>query len=156
MASSVASQATGVQLTEGSNLPPPQSPFVNQATGFLSNDGYQYLLGIINQLQNAVPTSSIANGLEATGTTQATALQLTSQWNEVTSVIGGGENGVLLDAFQPGQSQTVFNNAGTAILVYPPPGAQINNLGVNIAYELDSGDRQTFQFLQVTQISAGD
>lgn len=156
MPSSAASQATGVQLTTGNNLPPPQSPFVNQATGFLSNDGYLYLLGIINQLQNAVPTSSIATGLEAQGTTQSTALQLTSQWNEITSAIGGGTNGVLLDAFQPGQAQSVFNNSGVTINVYPPPGAKINSLGVNVAYSLTNGSRQTFQFLQVTQISAGD
>lgn len=137
--------------TTGQNLPPPQSPFVNPATGILANDGYQYLLSLLNAAANDQATSTVATGLEATGTNQATALQLSSQWNEVDSAANAGA-GVLLSAYQPGQQQTVFNGLGAALPVYPPPGVQIDALGVNQPYSLAAGARLTFDFWSDTQI----
>lgn len=144
-----------VTLTTGNNLPPPQTPLVDPKTGILTNDGYQYFLGLINQLAGAATVSSVASGIKAQGTTQATAQPLSAGWNEV-DVASAGNNGVLLDAQQPGTSQTVFNNSGTSINVYPPPGAGIDGLGNNAPYVLTNGLRQTFDFISTVQIRSGD
>ena len=136
--------------TTGQNLPLPQAPFVN-SDGALSYDGYQYLLSLLNSSSSQIPTATTANGLTATGTNQATALQLSSQWNEVDTVPAG--SGVLLSAYQPGQSQTVFNGAPVnALAIFPPPGMEIDALGVNAAYSLAAGSRVTFDFTSDTQI----
>lgn len=134
----------------GQNLPPPQSPFVDPATGFLSDDGYQYLLSLLAAAAADQATVTTSDGLVATGTNQATALQLTSQWNEVDTVPAG--SGVLLSALQVGQSQTVFNEGVNPLNVYPPPGARINALALNAPFPLGTGSRATFDFTSDTQI----
>lgn len=137
-------------FTIGQDLPPPESPFVDPKTGRLSNDGYQFLMSLINQAAQAVTTVTVADNLEATGATQATATQLTAQWNIVTSVPIG--SGVLLDQLDVGQSQTVFNDDVAALNVYPPAGMQIDAQAVNAPYSLLGGARITFDFLSETQI----
>lgn len=134
----------------GRNLPPPQSPFVDQKTGILSYDGYQFLLDLLNNSTAALTQKTVDTGLVATGTNQATALQLSAQWNEVDTVPAG--TGVLLSAYQSGQSQSVFNGGANALNVYPPPGTQINALGVNAAYVLAPGARVSFDFFSANQI----
>lgn len=136
--------------TTGRNLPPPQSPFVDPQTGILSYDGYQYLLSLLNAAASDQATASVDTGLVATGTNQATALQLTAQWNEVDTV--ALNTGVLLSAYQAGQSQVIFNQGLNPVNVYPPPGAMINALGANIAFVLASGSRATFDFTSADQI----
>src|SRR5580698_8882175 len=121
----------------GQNLPPPQSPFVDPQTGVLSYDGYQYLLSTVDELESQIPTATTATGLMATGTNQATALLLSSQWNEVNTVPAG--TGVLLASYLPGQAQTVFNQGTNPLLVYPPVGMQINALGQNAAFTINAG-----------------
>ncbi len=133
----------------GRNLPPPQSAFVDKLLN-LSNDGYQYLLSLLAAAASAIPTSTTDLGLAATGTNQATAPQLTSQWNVISTTPLGA--GVLLSSYQAGQSQTVFNQGANALSVYPPPGSQIDALGTNIAYSLAPGLRHTFDFISGTQI----
>lgn len=134
----------------GQNLPLQQSPFVDPQTGVLSYDGYQYLLSIINKASSAIPTATVATGLVAKGTNQATALQLSSQWNEVDTVAAG--TGVLLSSYDPGQSQAVFNGGSNPLSVYPPPGMQINALGANAAFSLAAGSRANFNFVSDAQI----
>lgn len=136
--------------TTGRNLPPPQSPFVDPKTGSLSDTGYQYLLSLLNFESSQIPSATVDNGLVATGTNQATALQLSSQWNEFVTVASG--TGALLSAYQPGQSQTVFNGGTNPLLVYPPPGSRINALAVNVAFSIAAGTRSTFDFTSDTQI----
>ena len=136
--------------TTGNNLPPPQEPFVDPATGNLSSSGYQYLLSVINQANTNQATATVGDGLVATGTNQATALQLSDQWNEVDTVAAG--TGVILSAFGMGQSQLVSNQGANALLVYPPPGLQINALAVNQAFSLGAGSTITFGFFSATQI----
>lgn len=136
--------------TTGFNLPPPQSPFVDPQTGVLANDGYQYLLSLLKAAASTQATATVDQGLSATGGNQATALQLSAQWNEVDNVAAG--TGVLLSAYQTGQSQTVFNLGASPLLVYPPPGSQIDVLGENVAYSLGVGLRITFDFTSETQI----
>lgn len=135
--------------TTGRNLPPPQSAFVDKLLN-LSHDGYQYLLSLLAAASSAIATSSVDTGLVSRGTNQATALQLNAQWNEIANVPLA--SGVLLQALQPGQSQTVFNQGANALNIYPPPGMRIDALGVNLAYALPSGARHTFDFLTAGQI----
>ena len=129
--------------TTGFNLPPPQEPFVDPKTGVLSNSGYQYLLSLLNAASSSQATATVAKGLEATGLNQATALQLTDQWNEVDTV--PANSGVLLEVLNPGQSQTVFNGGVNNLNVYPPPGVQIDALGENEPYVLAPATRLSFE-----------
>lgn len=142
---------SGNTLTTGKDLPLPQTPFVDPKTGVLSNDGYQYFLSLINKLATSIPTTTIATGLSAQGTTQATALLLSAGWNEVDTA-SVADNGVLLDSLQPGRAQTVFNESGIAINVYPAPGLQINALAMNAPFALGNNTRVTFDFTSATQI----
>ncbi len=143
--------STGQTLTTGKNLPPPQSPFVDPRTGVLSSDGYLYLLGLINQLSSAIPTASVAPAIAAAGVSQATAAQLTDQWN-VVDAASMTATGVLLASFQIGQYQVVFNVSGFAIKIWPPAGSQIDALGANVAYPLNNNKMQIFNFESASQI----
>lgn len=136
--------------TTGFNLPPPQEPFVDPKTGILSYSGYQYLLSLLSAAASSLATATTALGLTATGTNQATALQLGAQWNEVDTVAMG--TGVLLSPYQVGQSQTVFNGGAHALQVYPPPGLQIDALGDNEPYSLAAGSRIAFETWSDSQI----
>ena len=82
---------------------------------------------------------SVATGLTATGTTQATALELTSQINTVTTI--ATNTGVRLPNTAPVGYRIIVRNAvdGTTLRVYPPPGAQINTLGNNTVFPLTDG-----------------
>jgi|SRR6266700_21244 len=142
-----------VSLSTGNDLPPPQSAFVEPKSGVLSVDGYQYILGLINQLRAALPTASVAVGLVATGLTQATALPLQAQWNEVATATVTNR-GVLLTALQPGQSQQVVNDGAVSVNVYPPPGSQIDAGLTNQAFALVPGGKATFQFFSATIIKS--
>lgn len=135
----------------GRNLPPPQSPFVDSPSLNLSYDGYQFLLAQFAAAAANQSTATVDQNLAATGTNQATALQLSSQWNEVDTATVTA-NGVLLSSYQQGQSQTVVNLSGISINVYPPPGSQIDALLPNQAYALASGLRVAFDFFSPTQI----
>lgn len=138
------------QMT-GRNLPPPQSPFVDAGTFNLSYDGYQYLLSLLAAAANTQATATVATALKSTGTNQATALLLTSQWNEVDTVAAG--TGVLLPAYQPGQSVTVFNaDPSNSLNVYPAPGMEIDALGANQPYTIVAGKMQVFNTVSSAQI----
>ena len=139
-------------LTTGQILPTPQTAIVDPKTGFLSEDGYKFLNNLINQLSQATPTATVETGIEATGLTQATATQLTKEWNLVETAALGGPFGVILDTLQTGQSQVVVNLSGQSINVYPPAGATINALASNAPLVLVTGAGATFAFFSTTQI----
>lgn len=91
---------------------------------------------------SGVPFTS-GSGLTATGSTQATALALTDDFNEVTGGVAG--TGVQLANLQPGQFQLVFNGINSGNLdVWPASGGQINALGNNIHFALTNGKTQIF------------
>ena len=135
----------------GRNLPPPQSPFVDKGTFNLSFDVYQFLLNLLNAATSALSQATVGSSLNATGVNQATALQLSAEWNEIDSTPAG--SGVLLASYQPGQTQIVFNDDNTnALLVYPPPDGQINALGVNAAYSIATNTKAVFYFVKPGEI----
>lgn len=65
--------------------------------------------------------------VNAAGTNQGGATSLGSQ----TSMVTGGTGGVRWDSPQVGDHRFVHNGIATAIIFYPPTGAQINNLAAN-------------------------
>jgi len=77
--------------------------------------------------------SSVVNYSTA-GTTQGTATAIVADTNIVTT--STADQGVILYAGMPGDSQLVFNNTNANIKVYPPSGAKVNQLSANAAFTL--------------------
>lgn len=72
-----------------------------------------------------------ATSISAAGTNQATATELTSAVNEITSVASGA--GVVLSSqATAGDEQTAFNAGANPLRIYPPSGQQINSLTANL------------------------
>ena len=96
---------------------------------------------------------SVALGITAAGTTQGTATSLTAQDNQVTgsSASSVPYNGVIITITQQGVPTAVHNYSPNPINVYPPVGAQINNLGVNVSYLIYAGSSMDFRCLSATQ-----
>lgn len=65
----------------------------------------------------AQPANSIVDGLVATGTTRATALQLTAAINQIATA--AANTGVRLnDALPPGAPQIIYNDGASPLTVY--------------------------------------
>ena len=101
----------------------------------------------------------VANNLTATGSTQADALVLNLDWNEVLTTPSGSGVVVHDTTLQPGQSLTVYNGDGVnSLKVYPPSGWQIDALGINNPYTLAHGKTQIFgcwENLQLRSLQLG-
>ena len=95
-----------------------------------------------------IPPSSVATGLTAAGSTQATALALTAAINEVTTVASG--TGVALPLAAAGIEVSVVNAGANALAIYPASGGQIDALGTNAARSLAAGGRATFRAVSGT------
>jgi len=90
-----------------------------------------------------------ATGLTATGTTQGTALALTTETSDVTTV--AANTGVILPAYvQTGARFVVRNRGANTLKVYPPTGVAINALGANVAYSIPFGGTATFVWVSST------
>jgi hypothetical protein len=89
-------------------------------------------------------------GLTATGTTQATALQLagSNSLQEVTTVASG--TGVILPVIRIGAEVTIVNQGANGLDVYPQPGCTINNGSVNASVSIAVGTAETFQASSLT------
>lgn len=78
---------------------------------------------------------SVALGLTAVGSTQATALALAAAVNEITTA--AASTGVILPlGANGGDSIEVYNGGANGITVYPPVGGTINNLSANTGLAL--------------------
>lgn len=86
----------------------------------------------LSAAQVAAIQGTVANGLVATGNSQATALALPADQNRFATVAAA--TGAILPAMNPGDEMTVINAGANALSLYPPVGAQINALGNNAAY----------------------
>ena len=74
----------------------------------------------------------VTTGISAAGTNQATATELTSAVNFVSTVTA--DTGVVLDSDgSAGDSQLIYNGGANPLRVYPPTGAAINGLPANTA-----------------------
>src|ERR1039458_6226286 len=112
------------------NFPPSNTPIVDDK-GAMSNPGMAFFRALFNRTgQDNGSLYTPSDTLSSTGTIQATALALTADWNNVTTVASG--TGVLLPALTAGQMVWVFNNdPANNLNVYPPSGASITYQSVN-------------------------
>lgn len=133
------------------NFPERQQKFVNEQ-GILTGDGFYLLLALFNRTgkgSGIIPVVILP--LTATGIDQGSALQLVNDWNDVEAV--PVNSGVVLLPLKPGQDQQVFNgDRANALNVYPPPGVQIDALGVNAPFVLAISKLRIFEFWSLTQI----
>lgn len=123
----------------------------NQAPVTVSNPWYlffQSLSSLIVDLVGGVLGFTVQNGAEATGNSQATALQMTTEWIEVTVTPVG--SGVALRPFGPGVASSVFNRGANALNIYPPVGGTIDTRAVNAPYPLPVGKVQVFSQVEDT------
>jgi hypothetical protein len=128
----------------------PTTPFVEAKKGTLNATWAQaFMLALFNRTGGAtgIPFTSGAS-LVASGATQAKALQLVNDYNEVLS----GSGGVSLFALQPAQSQVVFNGSGSTITVFPASGGQIDGNAINAGISLGNN---TFGFFTAFELLAG-
>ena len=137
------------------SLNPAQFPQGQQSIvdkgGVLTQFGRFLLLAMFNRGggPSGIPIQVIT-GLVATGSTQADALQLTTDWNEVITSAAG--SGVQLSPLQPGQPQRVYNGGSNGLNVYPQIGVAIDALDVNMPYVLAPGKTQEFDGYSSTQL----
>lgn len=97
--------------------------------------------------QAALP-ATIATGVTATGTNQATALALSRQWSVVSTVAGG--TGVIIFNTQTGTETRIWNDGANSLSVYPPVGGQVDAQGTNNPYPLPAGASQIISKLSAT------
>lgn len=90
----------------------------------------------------------IGTGISAAGSTQGTATQLAAEFNQVATV--GSGTGVIL-ATALAVPQYVWNDGANSLLVYPPSGAQINNLGTNNPATISTASNAGYVMLTSTQ-----
>jgi hypothetical protein len=91
------------------------------------------------------------SALVAAGTTQGTALELTSADSEVATVASGA--GVILASTgTPGDTQTVYNAGANPLKVYPPSGKSINGLAANLPMLLGTNTGCLFKFVSTTRV----
>lgn len=128
-------------------MPTAAMPVVDQS-GLPSQPWWRFFYGLYTRSAASIPYL-VATTLTAAGTTQADALVLSSEWNEITSTPVG--SGVVLNAFGSGFESTVFNVGGATLKVYPPVGCSIDALAANTAYSLANGKSQVFYQLSATK-----
>lgn len=137
----MAIQAFAYQYRQGTRLVDPE-------TGILVRDGIDLIRALYNRTgQGTGIPLTVGNNLTALGTTQAGALELINDLNEVLNVSAGNTGVRLLSTLgtlKPTQAQWVYNGTGSGINVFPPSGGQIDSLGTNNAYSLANGKQQIF------------
>lgn len=100
-------------------------------------------------ITNSNTVVSVSPNEIAAGTDQATALGLTSVINNISTTDLG--TGVRLPTAVAGTRLLVFNNGLNTAAVYPDVGADINGLGIDVAFSLEVGARLEFVAITTTQ-----
>ena len=119
---------------------------------FVATEWYRFftdLNKLLSDLVNGVLGFTTESGAAATGTTQGTALLMTTEWIEITTT--PVNSGVLLSGFGAGVPNFVFNEGVNSLNVYPPSGSKINALAANAPYVLAAGKMQVFSQTTPTQ-----
>lgn len=138
------------------NLPASLEPIATSEDGRLRllvpSVWYKFFVSIASVLGNfvgGVLGFTVEAGAEATGTVQADALPMSTEWIVVDVTPVG--SGVLVFNFGPGVVSTVFNRGANALKVYPPVGTAIDALGTNNPYTLAAGKMQAFHQVEDLQ-----
>lgn len=92
---------------------------------------------------------SIASGLTAAGTNQATATAITKTLSAFTTV--AASTGGRLPTPEPGEFFLVANKGANSLAVYPDTGGAINNLATNAAFSIGADARRLFFAVTATQ-----
>ena len=97
--------------------------------------------GMSSGMVNAL--ADIADGLIATGTTQADALEL---WNAINrfSTVASGTGAKLPKNAEPGDEVLVYNDGANPLLVYPITGQSIDDNSANEAVTVPTGSEARF------------
>ena len=103
----------------------------------------------LNTLTIAAMTD-VATGLTATGTSQATAYEVTTA-KAAFSTVAASTGAILDDQAAPGDTQMIYNGGANALTVYPPSGAKINGLATNSGMLLATNTACEFYCLSTTQ-----
>ena len=112
--------------------------------------GYKLFASGLNGLSVSAIVQDVGTAISAAGTTQGTATALTNTLNWLGTVAAGA--GVVLYAGSAGDCQIVYNGGTNAVNVYPPSGANINQLAANIPHVLATHTACEYWFLSSTQI----
>jgi len=97
------------------------------------------LAGDLKMADGTIIVPSLNEGLTASETqTQAGALQLTAQNNQITVAANVGD-AVKLFSASKGLEQTVINDTDKMIRVFPGSDDEVNSKGVNLSDEIKSG-----------------
>ena len=94
--------------------------------------------------------ASVATGVSAAGTTQATGTAVASDVT-VFSTVASGAGGTLSGA-AVGAVWEVYNRGANALLVYPPSGYTTDALAANAAYSIAAGAARRFRAVSGTSI----
>jgi hypothetical protein len=90
-----------------------------------------------------------SSSLTATGSAQSDALAIIRPVNEFTTV--AASTGTRLPAATAGVRVVIRNSGANNLKVYPASGAQINNLGTNAAFTLDTVTTLEYIAMSATQ-----
>jgi hypothetical protein len=116
--------------------------------GIVTQVWWRFFFGLFTRNASTVPYL-VSTALTATGTTQADALALESEWNEITST--PANTGVRLSGFGVGLNSVVFNQGGGNLKIYPPVGGAIDALGTDNPFTLANNTVRDFYQLTATQ-----
>lgn len=144
---------SGIVTQTEINMPTASMPLVESDAGGKPTDKptqiwWRFWFALLNRTLQTVQ-ATVNDAVTAAGTTQATATDLESEWNVVTST--PANSGVVLDGFNVGVSTTIFNEGGLTLKVYPPSGMKIDALATNTPYSLANLKQQTFSHVSDTQ-----
>lgn len=134
------------QLEVSLSIPTAEQPLVD-ASFRPSQVWWRFFFGLLRRSAATIPYLT-ATGLTAAGTTQATALALSAEWNEITTV--AASTGVKLFGFGEGLESTVWNAGANSLNVYPPIGMSIDGAAANSPYVLAAGNSRVFYQLSAT------
>jgi hypothetical protein len=110
-----------------------------------STSSYTYS---INVLFSGFLKQTPSTGLTAAGSTLGTALALTKNYNDVTTVAAG--TGVILSATL-GVEYVIWNHGANTLNIYPPSSGQLNALGANNPLTLAAGSCVTIYMTTAAQ-----
>jgi hypothetical protein len=115
------------------------------------DDGTSAQWVVANSIGAGSGLDTVAITLTAAGTTQATALQLTAQMNEITTVAAG--TGVALPSGVAGAHCIVRNGGTNPLLAYPRNGdsAAINSQAANAAITIQANTTAYFEAVSLTR-----
>lgn len=142
----MASTATAQPLAQ----PVEQMPLVD-SNGMVTTLWWRFFFGLYKRNATTVPYL-VGTTLTAAGTTQTTALALTTEWSDISAT--PANSGVRLANFGVGLNSVVFNDGGAMLKIYPPIGSAIDALGTNNPFSLANGTSKDFYQLTATQFKS--